>query len=188
MLSRFSRVRLFVTPWTVARHAPPSMEFSRQEYWNGLPLPPPGDRPDPGNQTHVSCASCIGRQVLYHWCHLGSPAFVTKGAKSPLLEPWGERTPEKKLCQALRTNKETTPPQRSPEKPEKGPWFHLSLLECFFFSFFFFFPFLQMAAFNEEALSAKIGNLQPGCSQGVHPPSAVRREHHCSAGGLRPLR
>ena len=57
-----------------------------------------------------------------------------------------------------------------------------------FFFFFFFFPFLQMAAFNEEALSAKIGNLQPGCSQGVHPPSAVRREHHCSAGGLRPLR
>ena len=143
MLSRFSRVRLFVTPWTVARHAPPSMEFSRQEYWNGLPLPPPGDRPDPGNQTHVSCASCIGRQVLYHWCHLGSPAFVTKGAKSPLLEPWGERTPEKKLCQALRTNKETTPPQRSPEKPEKGPWFHLSLLECFFFSSSSSFPFCR---------------------------------------------
>ena len=47
-LSRFSRVRLSVTPWTVARHAPPSMEFSRQEYWSGLPFPPPGDRPDPG--------------------------------------------------------------------------------------------------------------------------------------------
>ena len=33
-LSRFSRLRLFVTPWTVARHAPPSVEFSRQEYWS----------------------------------------------------------------------------------------------------------------------------------------------------------
>ena len=34
-----SRVRLFVTPWTVAYQAPPSMGFSRQEYWSGLPLP-----------------------------------------------------------------------------------------------------------------------------------------------------
>ena len=37
----FSHVRLFVTPWTVAYQAPPSMEFSRQEYWNGLPFPSP---------------------------------------------------------------------------------------------------------------------------------------------------
>ena len=36
-----SSVRLFVTPWTVAYQAPPSMEFSRQEYWNGLPFPSP---------------------------------------------------------------------------------------------------------------------------------------------------
>ena len=42
------RVRLFVTPWTVAHQAPPSMESSRQEYWSGLPLPSPGDLPDPG--------------------------------------------------------------------------------------------------------------------------------------------
>ena len=43
-----SRVRLFVTPWTVAYQAPLSMEFSRQEYWSGLPFPSPGDLPDPG--------------------------------------------------------------------------------------------------------------------------------------------
>ena len=43
-----SHVRLFVTPWTVARQAPPSVGFSRQEYWNGLPRPPPGDPPHPG--------------------------------------------------------------------------------------------------------------------------------------------
>ena len=42
-----SRVRLFATPWTVAYQAPPSMEFSRQEYWSGLPFPPVG-LPDPG--------------------------------------------------------------------------------------------------------------------------------------------
>ena len=38
----------FVTPWTVACHAPLSMGFSRQEYWSGLPFPSPGDLPDPG--------------------------------------------------------------------------------------------------------------------------------------------
>ena len=44
----FSRVWLFVTPWTVARQAPPPMGFSRQEYRSGLPFPSPGDLPDPG--------------------------------------------------------------------------------------------------------------------------------------------
>ena len=43
-----SRVRLFATPWTVAYQAPLSMEFSRQEYWSGLPFPSPGDLPDLG--------------------------------------------------------------------------------------------------------------------------------------------
>ena len=43
-----SRVRLFATPWTIAYQAPPSMGFSRQECWSGLPFPSPGDLPDPG--------------------------------------------------------------------------------------------------------------------------------------------
>ena len=43
-----SRVRLFVTPWTVAYQAPQSMGFSRQECWSGLPFPSSGDLPDPG--------------------------------------------------------------------------------------------------------------------------------------------
>ena len=47
VLCCFSRVRLFVTPWTVAHQAPLSMGFSRQGYWSGLPCPPPGDLPDP---------------------------------------------------------------------------------------------------------------------------------------------
>ena len=37
-----------MTPWTVAYQAPRSMEFSRQEYWSGMPLPSPGDLPNPG--------------------------------------------------------------------------------------------------------------------------------------------
>ena len=48
VLSLFSHVQLFVTPWTVVCHAPLSIGFSRQEYWNGLPCPPPGDLPDAG--------------------------------------------------------------------------------------------------------------------------------------------
>ena len=48
MLSHFSYIWLFATLCMVARHAPLSMRFSRQEYWSGLPSPPPGDLPDPG--------------------------------------------------------------------------------------------------------------------------------------------
>ena len=43
-----SCVQLFETPWTVACQVSLSMGFSRQEHWNGLPFPPPGDLPDPG--------------------------------------------------------------------------------------------------------------------------------------------
>ena len=43
-----SCVQLFVTPWTVAYEAPPSMGFSRQEYWSGVPFPSPGDLSNPG--------------------------------------------------------------------------------------------------------------------------------------------
>ena len=46
-----SRIRLFVTPWTIACQASPSMRFSRQEHWSGLPLPSPGYLPDPGIET-----------------------------------------------------------------------------------------------------------------------------------------
>ena len=42
-LKSLSRVRLFATTWTVASQAPPSMGFSRQEYWSGVPFPSPGE-------------------------------------------------------------------------------------------------------------------------------------------------
>ena len=47
VLSHSSRVRLFVNPWTIARQAPLSVGFSKQEYWNGVPCPSPGDCPSP---------------------------------------------------------------------------------------------------------------------------------------------
>ena len=50
MLSHFSYVQLFATLWPVARQAPLSMGFSRQEHWSGLPCPPSWDLPDPGSE------------------------------------------------------------------------------------------------------------------------------------------
>ena len=49
-----SRVWLFMSPWAIAHQTPLSMEFSRQEYWVGLPFPFPGDLPNPRDQTYVS--------------------------------------------------------------------------------------------------------------------------------------
>ena len=54
-----------VTPWTAAHQAPPSMEFSRQEYWSGLPFPTPGDLSDPGLEP-AFLHLLHGRQILYH--------------------------------------------------------------------------------------------------------------------------
>ena len=50
LLSHFSRVRLFATPETAAHQAPPSLGFSRQEHWSGLPFPSP-----------IQCAKCLKR-------------------------------------------------------------------------------------------------------------------------------
>ena len=61
-----SHVQLFVTPWTVAHQAPLSMGFSRQEYWNGLSFPPPGELPDPELNPHLL--------YLLHW-EADSPAL-----------------------------------------------------------------------------------------------------------------
>ena len=76
---RFSHVQLFATLWTVARQAPLSVGFSRQEYWSGLPCSLPGDLPDPGIEptslislalaggfftTSATWKAPIGRQVL----------------------------------------------------------------------------------------------------------------------------
>ena len=64
MLSCFSHVRLFETQWTVACQAPLSMGFSRQEYWSGLPCPPPGNLPDPGIEPLSFWSSCIATRFF----------------------------------------------------------------------------------------------------------------------------
>ena len=55
LVTRSSVVPDFVTPWTVAHQPPLSMEFFRQEYWNGLQFPSPGNLPHPGIKPQVSC-------------------------------------------------------------------------------------------------------------------------------------
>ena len=57
-----SHVRLFGTLWTVAYQAPPSVGFSRQEYWSGLPFPSPGDLPSPGIEPR-SPVLLVGMQI-----------------------------------------------------------------------------------------------------------------------------
>ena len=55
-----------------------SMEFSRQECWNGLQCPPPGDPPSPGIESLSHASFCNGTRVLHHYCHLGSPYLKKK--------------------------------------------------------------------------------------------------------------
>ena len=69
-------VWLFATPWTVARQAPLSMGFSRQEYWSGLPCPSPGDLPDPGMEPRSLASPALAGKFFTAratwepwWCH-----------------------------------------------------------------------------------------------------------------------
>ena len=64
-----SRVQLFVTPWTVAYQDPPSMGFSRQEYWSGVSFPSPGDLPNPGIEPPSPALAGDSLPLS----HLGSP-------------------------------------------------------------------------------------------------------------------
>ena len=79
LLNHFSRVQLFVTPWTVAHQTPLSMEFSRQEYWSGWPFPPPGDLPDPGLRWCCVQGACMVP------CFCSQPPAFAPGASEWLL-------------------------------------------------------------------------------------------------------
>ena len=72
-LSCFSHVQFFATLWTLACQASLSMVFSRQEYWNGLPCPSPGDLSDPGIEPE---SPALQVDSLPLW-HLGSPSMLT---------------------------------------------------------------------------------------------------------------
>ena len=83
-MKSLSHVRLFVTPGTGAYQALPSMEFSRQEYWSGLPFPSPGYLPNPGMEPTPK-----------------SPALQADTLPSePPGQPHGERSFKKKKCKS----------------------------------------------------------------------------------------
>ena len=103
------RVWLFATPWTVAYQAPPSMEFSRQEYWSGLPFPSPGHLPDPGlslsvenlvEQRHLWVGSlnysskprvrCVAKAFIHVDSHQSTASFV-KGKRGKRREVLAHR-------------------------------------------------------------------------------------------------
>ena len=73
-----SRVRLFAILWTVAYQTPPSMGFSRQEYWSGLPFPSPGDLPNPG----IEPLSLVLQVNSLPLSHQRSPSISERIAKN----------------------------------------------------------------------------------------------------------
>ena len=101
-----SRVRLLATPWTAAYQAPPSMGFSRQEYWRGVPLPSPIEKPGQTKiLTHSSIRDCIqlghlptsiydlnGRSLTVFWTEFRTAftelSWVQIGAGEQKGRPW----------------------------------------------------------------------------------------------------
>ena len=96
VLSHFSRVQIFVILWTAALQAPLSMGFSREEYWSGLPCPPPGDLPDPGSEPVplMSLASAGGFftssttwwsthwPISFVWCTSGNSESLNRSPRT----------------------------------------------------------------------------------------------------------
>ena len=90
MLSCFSLVRLFATPWTVAVQASLSMGFSRQEYWSGLLFPPPGDLSNPGIEPESPTLQVDSLPLN----HQGSPKYCIRDKK------WKYRSTDPPGCPA----------------------------------------------------------------------------------------
>ena len=72
-----SHVQLFATPLTVALQAPLSTESSGQEYWSGLPFPPPGNLPDPGSEPKTLASPALAGRLFTKCTHQGGPRSHT---------------------------------------------------------------------------------------------------------------
>ena len=79
--------RSFATPWTVARHAPLSMGFPRQEYWSGLPFPSLGDLPNPGIKPVSLGSPALTGGFFINWATWETICYC----KRPLLQKSSER-------------------------------------------------------------------------------------------------
>ena len=81
LLSRFSRVQLFATPWTAAYQAPPPMGFSRQEYWSRVPSPSPQNISRYYKITPSSLDTIQSHQTENHWSRLWPSKWVVRSLK-----------------------------------------------------------------------------------------------------------
>ena len=104
-----SCVQLFEAPWTVACQTPPPMEFSRQEYWSGLPFPSPGDLPKPGVDPRSPASQADSLLSEPPWINpISSPSLFSGewrvGLKIPNFLPWlglsGDWSPSRSLPRA----------------------------------------------------------------------------------------
>ena len=97
-MKSLSRVQLFGTPWIVAYQAPPSIGFSRQEFWSGLPLPSPGGLPNPGIKPGSSALQADSLQseppgkpftvYIFVQMHMLCHAVLTHSVASDPATPW----------------------------------------------------------------------------------------------------
>ena len=87
MLSHFSHVQLFATPWSVAHQAPLSLGFFRQEYWSRFLCPPPRDLPNPGIGAPQKPSMYIHRYTLYIYIHIYIYISTIYGDINPLALP-----------------------------------------------------------------------------------------------------
>ena len=94
----FSRVRLFVTLWIAAHQAPLSMGFSRQEYWDGLPCPPP-DLSDPGIEPKTPALQADSL-LLRHWGSRHPSSVITKVLSHPQISTLLEQVSSSQLKEA----------------------------------------------------------------------------------------
>ena len=118
MLSRFGCVRLFAALGTVANQDPLSMEFSRQEYWSGLPCPPSSrGSSQPRDQSQVPYVSCTGRQALNCKHHLGSPRLTLVSPETGPHWKWASEEPDWSFIRER-------PHPASPPRPQRqlAPW------------------------------------------------------------------
>ena len=117
----FSRFRLFTTPWNAAHQAPPSMGFSRQEYWSGVPLPSPWDRAVLQKPVLSAAAPIYWGIGLVPKCglHFLNPPLETKSATSEGQDSWAHSINLKKKCGDFPGG-----PVAS-TLPKRGAWFNL---------------------------------------------------------------
>ena len=88
---------LFMTTWTIAHQAPLSVGFPRQEYWSGLPFPPPGDLPNPGIEPESPVSPALAGR-FFTLCHVGSHGALKYIYLNPVHSRWQDAHNHNERC------------------------------------------------------------------------------------------